>query len=92
MPDFLVLPNPEDSILMRHLWYLSTLLERHWKREYLTELRESHKIHQKGATSTVSVGDFVVVYDDTPRGMWRMGLIDKVIRGKDEQIRGAVVS
>ena len=84
MPDFLVLQDPEEfnpdssrPMLTKRLRYLSTLLEHfwsRWRREYLTELRESHKYHQKGAASTVSVGDIVIVYDDTPRGMWRMGL------------------
>ena len=37
-------------------------------------------------------GDFVLIQDDNAkRGMWKMGIIEEIIKGKDQQIRGAKV-
>ena len=39
-----------------------------------------------------SVGDVVIILDDNvPRCRWRMGKIERLIRGKDDNIRGASV-
>ena len=38
----------------------------------------------------VKSGDVVLIqYDHVNRGLWKMGIVEEVIKGKDEQIRGA---
>jgi hypothetical protein len=45
----------------------------------------------KSTSDTVSVGDVVIIHDDSPRGFWRLGLVDRLIEGRDNEVRGAVV-
>ena len=33
----------------------------------------------------------VIIHDETPRGMWRVGIIEKELKGKDQETRGVVV-
>lgn len=86
-----------EADLSKRMKHLSTLMNHFWKRwrnEYLLELRDSHRQYAKkcGRTKQVQVGDVVVVHDDDqPRGMWRLGRIEKLISGADGQVRGAVV-
>ena len=40
----------------------------------------------------VKEGDVVIVFEEsTPRGQWKLGHVKKLIVGKDNQIRGAVI-
>ena len=78
--------------------YLNTLLDHYWqrwKREYLLELREQHRTSRKnvvGDGKVVAVGDIVVIYDQgLPRGFWKLGCVEELITGSDEQCRGAFV-
>lgn len=71
--------------LIEHFW-------KRWKHEYLLELRESHRLKSRGNSSrTVSVGDVVVIHDDTARATWRLGRIEELVKGDDNQARGAKV-
>ena len=56
------------------------------------ELRESHR-HHKGQVNVTppSEGDVVIVEEDKPRGLWRLGRITKLITGRDGYVRGAVL-
>ena len=62
-------------------------------KEYLTDLKESHRtLLAKRKTSDVKNGEVVVVHDDNlSRGQWRLGRIEEVIKGSDGQVRGACV-
>ena len=101
LPDSFALTDSEDYSpdssrlsLTKRLRYLSTVLEHfwyRWKKEYLLELGDSHRYYSTNDTSPIAVGDVVIVYDEAPRGMWKLELIDRLIRGRDKQIRGAVV-
>lgn len=75
--------------------YLQTVLEqfwRHWKKEYLLELREVHIYHKgKLGAKQIAIGDVVIVHEDTQRGMWRIGIMEETLVSKDKEIRGAVV-
>ena len=93
--------EPEDfeitsDVLTRRARHLNRTLghfwER-WRREYLTELRESHRYHRGSAEEDqVSVGDVVVIYDkDQPRGFWRIGRVQEWLTGRDGRVRGAVL-
>ena len=90
----------EDSTLThdcltRRMWHLNVVLNQfwtRWKREYLLELRESHryKLGHPEATPP-AIGDIVLIHDDKPRGFWRLGRVKEVIVGRDGHIRGAVL-
>ena len=95
-------PEDEDfevnaSQLTRRMKHLAGVLTHFWKRwrsEYLSELREAHSYSAKKTLCRphVSVGDVVVVHDDTlPRGLWKLGRIQKLFIGPDEVPRGALV-
>ena len=76
--------------------YLSTILEHfwsRWKREYLANLREFHKIGVPERESVVvKPGDVVIVYEQgKKRGEWKTGVVKELIEGKDKIVRGAKV-
>ena len=105
LPDYLghvCDPGSEDfevnaSQLTRRVKHLAGVLNHFWKRwrlEYLTELRENHRYSTKKTPCRLSVskGDIVVVHDDTlPRGFWKLGQIQEVLTGRDNQPRAALV-
>ena len=107
MPDHLGDPhdlNDEDystdsTQLTKRMKYLNNTLNHFWNRwrsEYLSELREAH-CHSVRRNATVkhpvlSVGEVVIVHDERlPRGLWKLGRIQEVMKGRDGQVRGATV-
>ena len=86
-----------NSVITRRMEYLSTLLSRYWnqwRRYYLFDLCERHKLTWKkmGGTFEISVGDVVIVYEEKqPRSNWLLGKMERIIRGKDGHIRGALL-
>jgi hypothetical protein len=85
-----------DESLQRRAKHLNRVLNHFWKRwskEYLLELRDSHRQKQaSGNSASVRVGDVVVVHDqDNPRGFWKLAKIEKLLSGKDGLVRGAVL-
>ena len=82
--------------LTRRMRYLGATLSHfwhRWRREYLTELRESHRYANKtNGQEVIAIGDIVVVYDhELPRTLWRLGKVEQLIRGSDGAVRGALV-
>ena len=74
------------NIIFSHFW-------KHWRREYLSELRDAHCSSSKVHTGNRSpnVGDIVVVHDDNhPRLMWKLGKIG-LLETHDGVVRGAFV-
>ena len=85
----------EPGTLIRRLVHVNKTLDqfwKHWRREYLLELRQSHCYHCGNANpSQVSVGEVVIVHPaDQWWGYWRLGRVQKVLVGRDEKVRGAV--
>lgn len=54
-------------------------------------MRETHRRARSGEGDLISVGDVVTIHDDAPRELWRLGLIEDKIRGRDGHVRGALV-
>ena len=89
--------NPTQ--LTRRMKHLADILNHFWNRwrsEYLSELREVHsyaaKTQSKSEHSVVSVGNIVVVHNEhLPRGLWKLGKIVSVMKGRDNLVRGATV-
>ena len=78
--------------------HLNSTLNHFWNRwisEYLNELREVHSYtarRQGNMHSKVSVGDVVIVHDKRlPRGLWKLGKIKTVMKGRDGHIIGNTV-
>ena len=88
--------SDEDEIAdaKRRLKYLQTCKSKYWNRwskEYMTSLREHHRI-KSGKANTIEVGDIVLIKDDNlPRNMWKIGKVIKLIQGKDEITRGVTL-
>ena len=62
-----------------------------WRREYVTDLREFHKMKQ---TSSINIakGDMVLIQEENvKRGLWKTGIVKELIYGKDGQVRGAQI-
>ena len=79
---------------MKHLKKTVDDFWRRWRTEYLLRLREAHRHLQtpKGGTSTAAVGDIVIVHDDKhPRGLWKLGRIEKLLPGADGNVRGTFI-
>ena len=56
-----------------------------WRAEYLLELRNALNRLKTAGSSVVSVGDLVLVHDEThPRSYWRMGKGERLLMSKDE--------
>ena len=64
-----------------------------WRKEYITSLREYQKIIQPNDNlPIINNGDIVTVHEKfQPRMLWKMGIIEDVIKGSDGHTRGAVV-
>ena len=45
----------------------------------------------KQAHNSPQVGDVVLIKEDLPRGRWKVGVIHKLVRGKDQMVRSARV-
>ena len=89
-------PKVDDDIgCTRRYRYVNERLQHFWKRwrrEYLTDLRENLDCNAKRTVKEPKVGDVVIVYEDrVKRNRWKMAVIENLIKGKDNQVRGAKV-
>ena len=84
--------NETTKLSMRYKYLLTKFAHfwNRWKKEYLADLREYKTIDQ--GYRTVKVGNVVLLYEDnTKRLLWKLGKIERLIRGKDGNVRGAKV-
>ena len=83
-----------NSDVSRRFVYLMTKLDHFWARwhkENLLGLRETHRL-QRFLLNDITEGDTVLVQEErTKRNTWKLGIVEELIRGKDEVIRGAKV-
>ena len=85
--------------LTRQARHLNNILNHFWNRwrtEYLNELWEAHR-HLMSTTHSkkpadLSVGDVVIVHSERlPRGLWKLGRIQELLKGRDGHCRAAIV-
>ena len=64
-----------------------------WRKNYLTGLRESHRINcTRTKLPMISIGDVVVLKDDsTKRSFWKLAVVKELIPGRDVKIRAVWV-
>ena len=61
-----------------------------WSKEYVRSLRERHRISGGEQTPHPSVGDVVIIQDESRnRHSWKLGIVDELIVGRDGIIRAA---
>ena len=76
----------------RYLQTLLTHFKNRWRTEYLTGIREYQKLKVTEPKRAIQVGDIVHIHaDKTPRQQWRMGKVEKLLRGRDDAVRAAEV-
>ena len=76
----------------RYLDRLLTHFRGRWKKEYVTGIRDYQKIKGRESKRIIQLGDVVHIYaDKTPRQQWRMGKVEKLLRGRDNVVRAAEV-
>ena len=62
-----------------------------WKREYVHSLMESHRLNKETGTIP-QVGEIVLIIgDEKNRGEWRKGKVVRLIKGKDDVVRGVTL-
>ena len=85
----------EDASCAGRYRYLCRKLDHFWKRwqkEYLTDLRETQRSRKAVSGKTVQKGDVVVVDGEgTKRGSWKIAIVEELVSGKDNEVRGARV-
>ena len=68
-------------------------MNKFWTRllkEYLPTLRQRQKWHS--TVDGIEVGDMVwILENNTPRGIWPIGRVQKLIKGKDNVVRSCLV-
>ena len=63
-----------------------------WSREYVRGLREQHRRCAGNQTSHPKIGDAVIIQDEEKnRNHWKLGIVEELIKGRDEVVRGAKV-
>ncbi len=80
----------------RRLLHVRKVLRDCWTRfrsTYLNELRQMNLYWKSRSNNNrhTSVGDFVLIKEDEPsvRTEWRMGKVIQLVKGRDNQVRGA---
>ena len=62
-----------------------------WKREYVHSLMESHRLNKETGTIP-QVGEIVLIIgDEKNRREWRKGKVVRLIKGKDDVVRGVTL-
>ena len=88
----------EDDVAERkylaRLRYLAKLKEHFWSRwrkEYLTDLREYHKLDHAEPDRVIQLGEPVFYEEKVSRCNWKMEVVEKLVVGKHGRVRGAKV-
>ena len=98
LPDHLCYTNSDDedyhprtsTTFTKRVKYFENFWTR-WRHEYLLELQESYRWYEGGQPDKIDVGDVVIIHDESPRGLWKLGIIEKTLKGRNKEVRGAVV-
>jgi hypothetical protein len=83
--------DEEDSDMKKRAKYLrrcKDVLWSRWTGEYLKSLRERHNLKHKTKEMAVQRGDVVLIQSpERNRGKWNIGIVDKLIKGRDGVVR-----
>ena len=74
----------------KYLYRCKEALWSRWTREYVRSLRERHSRSGGKQTSHPSVGEVVIIQDESRnRNSWKLGIVERLIVGRDGIVRGA---
>ena len=62
-----------------------------WRREYLSELKYSHRLSSKAYNGDGSANVAIVHDDNHPRLLWKLGKVKGLLVSHDRVVRGALV-
>ena len=83
----------EDADLRKRARYIrrcKDILWSRWTTEYIRSLRERHNLKHKTKELTLKVGDVVLIQsEERNRGKWNIGIVVKLIKGRDGVVRVA---
>ena len=61
-----------------------------WQNEYIRSLRERHNLIHKDNTGQIKVGQVVIIKgEERNRVEWSIGIVEQLIHGRDNVVRGA---
>jgi hypothetical protein len=87
--------NVSDRDLRKRARFIQRCKEHLWSRwtnEYLRGLREQHDLTHVDRTNTIAVGDILLIKgEQRNRAKWKIGIVEKLISGRDNVVRGAVL-
>ncbi|KAL3108965.1 hypothetical protein niasHT_015992 [Heterodera trifolii] len=92
-PDYTIKPRKKGELqqLMRVAIKRIDRFWNQWKSEYLLSLRERDRTN-KGGGDLPNEGDIVLIEEaEDPRSFWKMGRVEKLLRGRDGLVRSARV-
>ena len=88
-------PEANESSCSERFRYLTVKLAHFWKRwrnEYLVNLREFHRPKVDRKDRQIQIGDVVTVFEEgKKRGEWKIAVVESLIKGTDNVVRGANV-
>ena len=83
----------EDGDLRKRARYIrrcKDVLWSRWTGEYIKSLRERHNVNHKRGGLPIKEGDVVLIQsDERNRGKWKLGIVVKLIKGRDGVVRAA---
>ena len=83
----------EDKEMRKRARYLrrcKDVLWSRWTGEYIKSLRERHNLNHIKGGPPIEQGDVVLIQsDERNRGKWNIGVVVKLIKGRDGIVRGA---
>ena len=83
----------EDVDLRKRARYVrrcKDVLWSRWTTDYIRSLRERHNLKHKTKELTLKVGDVVLIQSEERNGRkWNIGIVVKLIKGRDGVVRGA---
>ena len=63
-----------------------------WSKEYVNSLMEYHRMNKKNCMRLPEIGEIaLVVGKEKNRGHWMKGKVEKLIKGKDNVVRGVIL-
>lgn len=91
VPDIEDTEEDENLDLKKRYKHLKACKDRVWRRwseEYLKQLRERHNMKHKSKELTLKDGDVVIIKgDEKNRKYWKLGIVTKLIKGRDGAVR-----
>ena len=85
--------SEENANLQKRTRYLrccKDILWLRWTKGYIRSLRKGHNLTHKTKELTVKVEDVVLIQsEERNRGKWNIGIVVKLVKGRDSVVRGA---